>query len=127
MPLYPIDAESHLTLLSSNLVKPRPRECLACFIERMVEEFGCNSTLRWATAWRDERAPRATRLEDRLQRRGAFCDCEVTINAYVLQAEMQMLAPGQYDAEGRYVAPAELCFGVSRSDSTQPCALWLAE
>ena len=58
----------------------RPGECVLCYVQRMVTAFGCDGTLRWALRWRDRRAPRATRLKDRLTARGAHCDCELFSN-----------------------------------------------
>ena len=66
---------------------PGPRECLVCFVERMVVAYGCGNRLHWAALWRDRRAPRATALERRLQRSGGYCDCEVLANAYARREE----------------------------------------
>ncbi|WP_425464517.1 DUF2695 domain-containing protein [Nocardioides eburneiflavus] len=43
----------------------------------VVPAFGCCTTLRFATRYRDLRAPRAVGLERRLGDRGGFCDCEI--------------------------------------------------
>jgi hypothetical protein len=53
----------------------------------MLEEHGCNNELRWATRYRDLRAPRATALRDRLFRMGGFCDCEIFLNGMMLADE----------------------------------------
>lgn len=100
-------AESLVGELSEVLTAPGDRECLLCYLVRMVEEFGCDNHLRWAGHWRDRNAPRATALADRLSARGGFCDCEVLMNVY----------PDLLPDEG----PLPPCAGVSRRGSTKPC------
>ena len=58
--------EAELIALSGLLTEPADRECLRCFLLRMINEFGCDGTHRWADHWRAERAPRATKLLRRL-------------------------------------------------------------
>jgi hypothetical protein len=103
------DAEGYVSALRKELTAPRDRECLTCYVSRMLGEFGCDTTLRWAGLWRDACAPRATALERRLSRHGGFCDCEIAFNVY----PDQMLLP-----EGQ---PRPPCRGVSRRGSTAPC------
>lgn len=102
-------AESFVGSLSESLTAPGDRECLLCYVTRMVSEFGCDNHLRWAGHWRDRNAPRATALAGRLADRGGFCDCEVLLNVY------PGLLPEDDQAE---LAP---CLGVSRRGSTKPC------
>jgi len=83
-------AEADLITLSDTLTRPRPRECLLCFVDRMLQAFGCDQTLRWARRWRDLRLPRATGLEARLGRSGAFCDCEVFLNGWTVREDLLM-------------------------------------
>ncbi len=90
---------------------PGPRECLACFVERMVEAHGCGNRLQWALLWRDRRAPRATALERRLQAGGGYCDCEVLANVYARKQEW-------------FGAEPPPCLEVNRAGSSQPCASW---
>lgn len=75
-----LSAESMLRDLAHGLTEPHKGECLFCFVARMVDEHGCDTTLRWATRYRDLRAPRATALERRLSQMGGFCDCEIFLN-----------------------------------------------
>jgi hypothetical protein len=104
-----IDAmESELAELSRRLTEPGDRECLRCYVLRMLDQFGCDNTLRWAKRWRDMRAPRARGLTGSLSQRGGYCDCEVILNVYPDYPETEQLLP---------------CAGVSRRGSTQPCAL----
>ena len=115
------DLEQELRGLAQLLVEPLPSECMLCFTARAVGELGCDSTLRWATRFRDLRVPRAMALEKRLGRVGGFCDCEIFMNGY--QLRRQYLA---YDAEtDAHIEPAEppACRGVRRG-STQGCELW---
>jgi hypothetical protein len=101
-------AERELAELSQRLTEPGKRECLRCYLMRMLNAFGCDNTHRWAARWRDLRAPRATALLDRLADCGGFCDCEVLFNVYPGYPETDRILP---------------CAGVSRAGSTQPCTL----
>lgn len=103
------EAEQIVTELRTALTEPRSRECLACFVSRMLAEFGCDNHLRWVARWRDACAPRATALETRLENRGGFCDCEVAFNVY---PEVMLREEGE---------EAPPCKGVSRRGSTRPC------
>lgn len=100
--------ETQLAVMSRTLTEPGDRECLRCYILRMLNEFGCDETLRWAEHWRDLRAPRAQALARRLGAKGGFCDCEAIFNVY----------PGYPETEQLLV-----CAGVSRRGSTKPCSL----
>lgn len=61
--------------------EPGERECLRCYLMRMLQESGCDGSHRWTLRWRGARAPRASSLISRLQRRRGYCDCEVIFNA----------------------------------------------
>jgi hypothetical protein len=100
--------EAELVEMSRGLTEPRDRECLRCYLLRMLNEFGCTGTLRWSEHWRDLRAPRARALARRLAGRGGFCDCEVILNVYPQHTEAWQL---------------NSCIGVSRRGSTEPCSL----
>ncbi len=93
---------------------PGPRECVVCFVERMVVAYGCSNRLHWTALWRDRRAPRATALERRLQGSGGYCDCEVLANAYARREEWEGDEPPD-------------CREVSRRGSTQPCDHWVEQ
>ncbi len=136
------DTEHELRLLASALTEPRPRECLLCYVYRMLEH-GCTGH-RWTARYRDLRAPRATGLERRLGQRGGYCDCEIFMNAYepvrrlwtVPTAPSSPPADGPVDGyddeaepeEDELVPPDELppCLGV-RAGSTQGCAHWVRQ
>ena len=101
--------EVELTRLSRLLTEPGQRECLRCYLVRMLGEFGCDNTHRWTRRWRDARAPLATALIGRLQQSGACCcDCEVIFNVFPDYPDVNRPLP---------------CAGVSRSGSTRPCDL----
>ena len=53
-----LEVERELQRLSVELTHPYPRECLLCYVYRMLE-FDCTG-LRWALHYRDTVAPRAT-------------------------------------------------------------------
>jgi hypothetical protein len=110
-----------LRTLPGAVATPFPVECLSCYVWRMLDEFGCNATLRWARRWRDARAPRATALERRLARRGGFCDCELFLNVWMPKASQAVEISGRGTSNP---SPMEPCRGVRRG-SAQPCGLWV--
>lgn len=113
------EAEGLVQALAEELTTPRVGECLACFVLRMLEDFGCDETIRFALRFRDLRAPRATALPTRLGSMGAFCDCEILIHAFSASALRR-----RYDADGEELAPEPpRCAGVRRG-SVQPCGEW---
>lgn len=123
------EAERELRELSRRLTTPADGECLLCFVHRALE-LGCDNTLRWATRFRDLRAPRATGLEGRLGRVGGFCDCEIFLNGYELAPEHWLRPEPEvrdgilYQDPPSYPDPLPACAGVRRG-STQGCALWV--
>ncbi|SDS90421.1 DUF2695 domain-containing protein [Microlunatus soli] len=135
-----LELESVLRARSAMLVAARPGECVFCYVARMVNEFGCDTTLRWATGYRDRWAPRATGLANRLGSVGGYCDCEIFLNGYTLVDAVlvprplfpgltaQQLALYGYDdpAEATELAAPDIpppC-GTVRRGSTQPCSNW---
>jgi len=117
------EAEELLRRRATELTEPADDECLLCFVVRMLDEFGCDTTLRFATRYRDLRAPRATALEARLGRMGGFCDCEIFLNGMILADRFL-----EYDETGERMAPQQLpaCGGVRRG-STKGCANWVRQ
>jgi hypothetical protein len=115
------EAEMLLRAASTRLTAPHEGECLLCFVARMLDAFGCDTSLRWAPRYRDVRAPRAVALERRLDNVGGFCDCEIFLNGYTLVRELLVRDVHTDELE----PPAELpdCAGVRRT-STRPCANW---
>jgi hypothetical protein len=85
----------------------------------MVEAIGCDTTLRWAMRWRDLRAPRATGLAGRLERRGGFCDCEIFMNGWQWVDEQQLL-----DRDDETV-PSPVRPPCAGGRASQPCAHWV--
>jgi hypothetical protein len=112
--------EQELRTVADALTAPLPVECLLCYVWRMLDAFGCNATLRWARTWRDARARRATSLEHRLGRHGAYCDCEIFLNGWVLFSSLHGSKEPDPAAPARF---RSMCAGVRRG-STQPCRLW---
>lgn len=113
------EVERLLMAASINLTTPAPGECLLCFTARMVEEFDCDSTLRWARRYRELRAPRATGLERRLTAVGGYCDCEIFVNGFGLTSTPRRTV----DQEGELRVELPACSGVRRA-SSQPCVEW---
>lgn len=109
------EAEGLIHRLADLLTRPRARECLACYVARMLEEFSCDGTQRHALRYRDAMAPRATALRERLGRMGGWCDCEILLNAY-----QPVLEPADDDDGVDELPP---CAGVRRGSVT-PCSNW---
>jgi hypothetical protein len=103
------DVERELVQLSLRLTEPGERECLRCYLLRMMDQFGCDGTHRWTVRWRDRRAPKSRGLLRRLARcGGCCCDCEVILNVFPWYPETAYLVP---------------CAGVARPGSPDPCDL----
>jgi hypothetical protein len=100
------EAEGLLQQLAASITAPQERECLACYLDRVLREVRCDGTHALARRYRDAKAPRATALLRRLSEGGGYCDCEVLYNVYWSKSDT--------------VRP---CRGV-RPGSTQPCELW---
>ena len=116
------EVEEFLRERSRELTTPRPGECLACFVARMLRSFGCDTTLRWAQEFRDHRAPRATALERRLENMGGFCDCEIFLNGISMVDRLLVTNPATGEPE-RWPEELPSCEGV-RSGSTRWCGVW---
>jgi hypothetical protein len=43
--------EAELVRLGQMLTEPGQRECLRCYLIRMLNEFGCDNTHRWTRRW----------------------------------------------------------------------------
>jgi hypothetical protein len=117
----PDEVEAHVAALAELLTEPRADECVLCYVDRMLDAFGCDTTLRWARRWRDLRRPRATGLERRLEARGGFCDCEVFLNGWTLQEDLWVA--DEEDGEPTWPAERPACAGIA-ARSSQPCAHW---
>lgn len=110
-----VDAE--LRELSEAMTRPRPHECVACYVYRMLE-FGCDGH-RWVSRYRELSAPRATALERRLERQGGYCACELFMNVFF--ASPLYFKP---DEDGDVVAQCMPdCRGVW-GGSSKACDLW---
>lgn len=125
-------AEIALHDLATELLEPRPRECVLCYVFRMTEEFGCNGTHRFTEEFRLQRAPRATALLRRFADLGACCcECELFLNAYQPRSDLWQVGGWMENANGdrfwvdpEYPRELPACTGVRRG-STQPCELWV--
>ncbi|MEH3089666.1 MAG: DUF2695 domain-containing protein [Microbacterium arborescens] len=124
------EAEHYLRDLAASLLAPTARECLVCYLQRMLLAFGCADTLRFARHYRDLRTPRATTLERRLLARGGDCDCRVFLKVYTPARPLSLpglttVAPDLDAGAESGGEPAELrpCATVGHG-SAQPCAHW---
>jgi len=102
------EAEQLVRAATDQLMQPHPGECLACFVARMLDTIGCDTSLRFACHYRDRVAPRSTALERRLGDLGGFCDCEIFLSGLRLADHVQAV-----DDEGR-TCRAGLRAGVRR-------------
>lgn len=115
-------AEQLVRAFDAQLTGVRAGECLVCYVARMIESFGCDTTLRFCRGYRDQCAPRATALERRLGSMGGFCDCEIFLNAMVIAPHLR-----RRDALGKDLSiEIPPCAGVRRG-STQACAHWVRQ
>ncbi len=115
------EAALYLQAVADPRSVPGEHECLACYVARMLDAHGCDTSLRWAQRFRELRVPAATGLERRLGSMGGFCDCEIFLNGYTLVRALWVRDVHTDELD----APAELpdCAGVRRS-SSRPCANW---
>lgn len=99
---------------------PTGRECLLCYVARLLEAHGCDTTLRWSLRFRDARSPTATGLERRVGETGGSCDCTL-LEGHRLARHLLVRDLATDELE----APAERpdCAAVRRT-STRPCANW---
>jgi hypothetical protein len=100
---------------------PRDGECVLCFVDRALDALGCDTTLRWATRWRQLRAPGVRGLERRLEARGGFCDCEVFLNGWTVREDLLVPDP---NGDGDWPPERPECPGVGPR-SSQPCSTWV--
>jgi hypothetical protein len=105
--------------------EPARRECLRCYLVRMIRAHGCDNTKLWTLRWRDRRAPGDGQLIEQLEERGGICcDCEVVFNVW--QQEESDWEEGEegekWDASGSQQSPA--CAGTPGGDPLVPCARW---
>lgn len=130
-PSFLTETEDEVRRFAAELTDPREGECLLCYVYRMMDH-GCTG-LRWASRYRDLRAPRATGLERRLAQMGGYCDCEVFFNAFEFAEQFWVPETEETDEYGvttvtepTYPDPLPPCHQVRRG-STQGCALWVRQ
>jgi hypothetical protein len=104
--------------------EPGRRECLRCYLVRMIRAHGCDNTKKWTIRWRDRRAPGDGQLMGQIEERGGICcDCEVVFNVWEhedpdWEAEQDYVRPGTGDS--RWL----VCPGTSGGDPLAPCSQW---
>jgi hypothetical protein len=118
------EGEAIVRELARQLTLPLEGECLYCYVHRMLAEYGCDHRFRWATHYRDVRAPRAKALEARLGRM-AGCDCELFVNGVTLVRRLQVVRDDvdDHDLDRRWPETLPECAGI-RTGSTQRCRHW---
>jgi hypothetical protein len=101
--------------------EPAKRECLRCYLVRMLAAHGCDNTKRWTIRWRDRRAPHDMHLVERVEERGGLCcDCEVIFNVWEQQEEELEEEQEEEEEHG----PPSTCVGMADADTLVPCAGW---
>ncbi len=61
--------------------QPGPEECLRCYVDRMVADRGCDTTLRFTQKWlAASSVANPRRLLRWFESSGGYCDCEVLMN-----------------------------------------------
>jgi len=132
MTANPIDlqAERIVRRASDELLRIGDGECVVCYLDRMVQIIGCDTTLRFARWFRDERAPRATAIERRFGQVGGYCDCEVLMNGWSPHPRF-WASVREVDADGIGIGtdreppdPPPPCATVRRG-SMKPCSNWV--
>ncbi|WP_166971138.1 DUF2695 domain-containing protein [Brevibacterium atlanticum] len=142
------DIRTIIDTASDRILAPRPGECLVCYVHRQLSEFGCNGTRRFALTFRDQTAPRATALLDRLSSLGACCcDGQIILDAFTLGPHPWILDPGPFaealgtpirivdvdenmrieDIDETQMTVKYLCCKIVRRGSTQPCGNWVRQ
>lgn len=116
------DAEEYLQRVVGEVLAPHPQECVLCYVARMLDERGCDVSLRWVGRFRELRSPLATGLEERMRAVGGSCDCEIFAHGYGLAREHLVRDVHTDELGPPERAPA--CAGVGRMDSTRPCRNW---
>ena len=114
-----VEAERYLRAVVE--AEPQEGECLVCFVARMVEEHGCDTTFLWARRFRDLRSPTATGLERRYAARLVTCDCLILHEAHRLVRALMVRDVHTDELEPPVRLPP--CSGVRRT-SAQACANW---
>ena len=132
MSTVPIDlaAERLVRRAGADILAVRPGECLCCYVGRLLDEYGCDCTLRFARQYRDAVAPRATALERRLGYVGGYCDCEIFLNGWSLDrtfwTPVREVTKDGIVMQEEADEPRELppCATVRRG-SIRPCRNWV--
>ncbi|MBK5306848.1 MAG: DUF2695 domain-containing protein [Frankiaceae bacterium] len=78
-------AEQHVKECLSAALLPRPTDCLACYLHRAVDRWGCDGKLTLTHEWQGHQRRMRRRtggLTAYLKSRGGYCDCEVLMNVY---------------------------------------------
>jgi hypothetical protein len=115
------EAEAYVASVADSVIGVRDAECLFCYVARMLGQHGCDTSLRFARHYRDQRAPRATAVERRMGDMGGYCDCEIFLNGMTMARSVMT-----YDDEAEeWSRPAQVpaCRGVRRG-STKSCGNW---
>jgi hypothetical protein len=102
--------------------EPARRECLRCYLVRMIRTYGCDNTRKWTLVWQQRRAPRQGQLIEDLEERGGICcDCEIIFNAW--QSEDDQDGECNWHENDDFGRPYA-CAGAVPGSPLAPCARW---
>jgi hypothetical protein len=108
--------------------EPARRECLRCYLVRMIRAHGCDNTKQWTIRWRDSRVPLDGQLLGQLEERGGICcDCEVVFNVWEHEGDDWQEEENAWRGEqGEEVDARTLsaCAGAPARDPLLACARW---
>lgn len=90
-----------------------PRECLPCYLARLLRSMGCSGNLSHLLRWQQSASPTARLVLRRLDRLGAECDCMALRRGFRLSWRNGLAGD----------APAGACQGVAYR-SAAPCLWW---
>lgn len=113
------EAEHYLAAVIER--EPQERECLVCFVARMLDEFGCDGSLLWTRRFRDLRSPTATAVERRYGEQLVPCDCLVVHKAH--RPTRELMVRDVHTDELEWPDRMPPCAGVRRTN-TRACANW---
>lgn len=81
-------AESFTAELAARLLAFGDEECLLCYTNRMVDEFGCTGRLRFAVRWLEHHRHSRPDVVSDLRADGALCDCSLLLTVWTLREHL---------------------------------------
>lgn len=77
------DPEKYAAELAQRWTGAHPGECLYCYLNRVMAEFGCHGSHEWTRRWCEAQVDPTGWVLPWVQRNGGLCcDCEVLPNVF---------------------------------------------